>query len=554
MPPRRWYSGFHFLWTISLVLGGGCASMPFGGRMAVSEREPVIPEETKTASRSKPRTESKDDPKDVKPKTPVRERPPAIADRSAVPKKPIDPATQMLIDSELKDLPADERKRWKSYLASVEPSKIPLVLQKRAEGEIPPEVSQSPDDNDSKDDWTAQKLSRKKPSPLPIAGTDDRQKAPPSGLQQTAGEEVAAGNADSTPAIEIALEEETEQGAPPLAKDELERTALAEANAPAAEKHGLDAIKIWPQGKRGERSLTDRLSGGRISPLTPPWSRDSGAATEEKAAKAKAKLTPAPEKTVTTSPFQDTLRTDPQADYWQDELRKLISLMEAEASRPPADDRPAERQAHIQRQVYLRMLYLMAAEPEKAQLPIADVDVVDQEFWTSMFWGMSNYFDVEQTGDPGTRAAQTIAQLNAAARQLQSVADLELRNVSFSQQIDGWGLYDRFERDEFEPGQEVLLYSEIRNFSSEATAAGLYRTLISSTLEIVRAGQEDTVVEQVDLGQTDDQCRGRRTDFFHSYRMTIPAQLTSGAYQLRLSVEDKHTGRFATQTIGFTVR
>ena len=285
--------------------------------------------------------------------------------------------------------------------------------------------------------------------------------------------------------------------------------------------------------------------------MTVPWSRDPQQTAHDKASTHIPKSTAPP---VTPAPLVTPIRPDPKADYWQDELSKLISLMEAEASRPPEDNSLAQRQAHIQRQVYLRMLYLMAAEPEKAQLPIFDADTVDQEFWTSMFWGMSNYFDDEQTGDPGTRAAQTIAQLNAAARQLQSVADLELRSVGFCSRIDGWGLYERFERDEFEPGQAVLLYGELRNFSTESTPAGMYRTLVGSTIEIVKTGQEDTVLERNALGDTEDLCRGLRTDFYNSYRIDIPAHLTPGSYQLRLTVEDKLNGRFATQTLGFTIR
>ena len=461
----------------------------------------------------------------------------------------------MLIDSELKDLPAEERRRWKSYLAGVETSQIPHVLQKRAEGVVPPELTQPAMVADSKEDLPAIKLS----PPLGNESDDDLN-APNPEIQLSSGDQVeedrdasdssVANHSSKQHTIKIALEEEGLNDSS-KSQSSLEQTTHKQADPEASEKHGTR--KMWPPTKRGDRSLTDRISGGRIPPLTPPWSRESHPA-EEKSAKPPLKPTSPTEKPAVTAFIEDPVRPDPKSDYWQDELRKLISLMEAEAARPPVDDTPAERQAHIQRQVYLRMLYLMDAEPEKAQLPIADVEVVDQEFWTSMFWGMSNYFDVEQTGDPGTRAAQTIAQLNSAARQLQSVADLELRNVSFSSQIDGWGLYDRFDRDEFEPGQEVLLYGEIRNFSSEATPTGFYRTLVNSTIEIVRAGEEDNVLERNDLGDTEDHCRGLRSDFYNSYRITIPSRLTPGSYQLRLSVEDKLNGRFATQTIGFTVR
>ena len=533
MPSRRWHADLLLVWTCGLVLASGCASTPLGRRFARGEREPVIAEKSHAISRETPSDDSAEDPEEPPAKPPTRERPPAIADGATAKPRVIDPATQMLVDSELKDLPVDERRAWKSYLASVEPARIPHILQARSQGIVPPEVAAAAETADSQPKLPTRRITSRIHAPSktgePLPDSDTRLPD----LQQTAGND-APNPGDSE--IQIALDESTVQdtGTP----------------APAPERHGLDAIKIWPQVKRGERSFTDRLSSG-LPPLTVPWSRDPQPPAQEKIPQYKPKPTAPP---VTPAPIKTAVRPDPKADYWQDELTKLISLMEAEASRPPEDDSPAQRQAHIQRQVYLRMLYLMAAEPEKAQLPIFDADTVDQEFWTSMFWGMSNYFDDEQTGDPGTRAAQTISQLNAAARQLQSVADLELRSVGFCNRIDGWGLYERFDRDEFEPGQAVLLYGELRNFSTESTASGMYRTLVSSTIEIIKTGQEDTVLERNVLGDTEDLCRGLRSDFYNSYRIDIPAHLTPGSYQLRLTVEDKLSGRFATQTLGFTIR
>lgn len=563
MPSRRWQPRSLLIWTcFGLVLGSGCASMKLPGRLASREREPEI---TEQASRSRSDDDSGSQPgkaEKTDKKSPTREKPPAIADKSSSTTRKIDPATQMLIDSELKDLPAEERQQWKSYLASVETADIPQVLQKRAEGIIPPElesVSTSGDvaPQDTKSKLASNKLLPKKPSRSKDPHFESELEAPSPEIQLSSNQEEVStteGSAiepvDASKAIQIALEEEPAEE-PAKSQSEVEHASQKQADSSGMDKSGTR--KKWTTNLRGDRSLTDRISNARINPLTPPWSREQNP-TDEKAAKAPFNAKASPDNLPATAFNESPVRTDPKADYWQDELRKLISLMEAEAARPPVDESPAEKQAYIQRQVYLRMLYLMDAEPEKAQLPISDVMAVDQEFWTSMFWGMSNYFDVEHTGDPGTRAAQTIAQLNSAARQLQSVADLELRNVSFSPQIDGWGLYERYDRDEFEPGQEVLLYGEIRNFSSEATATGYYRTAISSTIEIVRTNEEDAVLERSDLGETEDLCRGQRADFYNSYRIAIPSHLSPGSYQLRLSVEDKLSHRFATQTIGFIVR
>ncbi len=536
MPLRRWHADFLLVWTYGLVLVSGCASTPLGRMFPGREREPVISEKSHAVSRETPSDPSRDRTADPQVKPPLRDRPPAIANSSIAKPRPVDPATQMLIDSELKSLPAEERKAWKSYLASVESDRIPHILQARTEGIVPPEIASAAETADSRGGSSSSPNTSRKPLPTAESQPRFHLDDPQSDLQQTAGESITSPEG-GTPAIQMALEETIPVGISP-----------PDSEVPTPERHGLDAIKIWPQGKRGERSFTDRLSSG-LPQLPGPWSRDPVPPAYDKTASA---LPVAPP--VTPAPLVASVKTDPQADYWQDELTKLISLMEAEAARPPEDDSPAERQAHIQRQVYLRMLYLMAAEPEKAQLPIFDAEEVDQEFWTSLFWGMSNYFDDEQTSDPSTRAAQTIAQLNAAARQLQSVADLELRSVGFCNRIDGWGLYERFDRDEFEPGQAVLLYGELRNFSTESTPAGMYRTLLNSSIEIFRTGQEDTVLERNDLGETEDLCRGLRNDFYNSYRIDIPAHLTPGSYQLRLTIEDKLSGRFATQTLGFTVR
>ncbi len=548
MPSRRWPAELLMVWTLSgLFLASGCASTPLGRRLAGGEREPVISEKSQPVSREKAEEHAFDEAAQPKAKTPTRERPPAIAENSSTPPRPFDPATQALIDTELKDLPAGERKRWRTYLSSVKQSQIPNILQDRTQGIVPPELAAAAEIADSESPLETRMAAPKKIAKNTDAESSPELNAPEPEVELVSGDDQKDIPADSLPAMQIGLDESGEADGQSI------HATPAEVAPLLTEKPPSDGTKFWQTGKRGDRSITDRLSAGRLAPLAAPWSRDPQT-PDEKSPKPKAKPVAPVDKAIVTAQIEDSIRPDPKADYWQDELKKLISLMEAEASRPAADDSPAEQQAHIQRQVYLRMLYLMAAEPEKAQLPIIGVEAVDQEFWTSMFWGMSNYFDDEQTGDPGTRAAQTIAQLNSAARQLQSVADLELRNVSFCQQIDGWGLYDRFDHDEFQPGQAVLLYGEIRNFSTEATAAGMYRTLVSSTIEIVKTGQEDAVLERNDLGVTEDQCRGLRSDFYNSYRIDIPAHLTPGSYQLRLTVEDKLNGRFATQTIGFTIR
>jgi len=478
--------------AVCLGLMCGCQSGPLSRLAMRSEREPVITSESAPALKKEP--SAKSTPVE-KPASSERKRPPSIADR--IKAKKLDGSN----NSQLLDL---------TKTAEAEP----LVADRDIEE---PKTSVPTESDDPSSD----------------AGESEPE------IELTSGEQLDSDKSvDATSAIEVSQSETVTESEPV--------DQLSEADAAEEEHRAIDGIKIWPQGKRDGKTIGERINAR----LTTPWTREGVVeAPPYKKRSEKAAVPPA-----TASPIVETpVRTDPTADFWQDELRKVISLMEAEAARPPEDDSPAEKQAHIQRQVYLRMLYLMAAEPEKAQLPLMGVEPTDQEFWTSMFWGMSNYFTDDPTMDPGARAAQTIAQLQTAARQLQSIADLEVRNANFSQRIDGWGLYDRFDRDEFEPGQAVLIYSELRNFHSEQTVSG-YRTLISSTVDVVRAGDEENVLQRFDLGEVEDQCRGLRTDFYNSHQINIPANLSAGAYRLRLTIEDRLSGRRATQTLGFIVR
>lgn len=169
-------------------------------------------------------------------------------------------------------------------------------------------------------------------------------------------------------------------------------------------------------------------------------------------------------------------------------------------------------------------------------------------------WALNDYFDQSRLPDRSDRATQTVAQLRTAIRKLQEQARLELRNVTFCHKIASYGNYERFERDEFNPGQPVLLYAEVANFTSETTAEGQYRTVLQSTIEIYKAGREGDLVERLTFPATEDLCRNYRQDYFHSYEFTIPARIALGPHVLKLTVEDQLSRKLATYSVNFTVK
>lgn len=235
-------------------------------------------------------------------------------------------------------------------------------------------------------------------------------------------------------------------------------------------------------------------------------------------------------------------------------LTQLIGFTENEVAQLSAGPDEERLRYYIQRHVYLRLLYVMSGQTERALQPIPDIAPADQEFWTQVLWGVTNYFDSRQIPNPADRATQTLSQFNNALLRLKERAQLELKNVSFCHNIESYGVYEKFPRDEFTPGQQVLIYTEIGNFHSELAGDGRYRTLLKSKLQFLRPGPNGEVIEEKDFPATEDLCRNHRHDYFHSYLVEIPSRSLPGPQVLKLVVEDELSHKLATHTLNFTVR
>ncbi|MFK7778704.1 MAG: hypothetical protein QM501_11420 [Gimesia sp.] len=250
-----------------------------------------------------------------------------------------------------------------------------------------------------------------------------------------------------------------------------------------------------------------------------------------------------------------TISSTQLADYSSaNQLEELIAVAEAEIAQLGAGSTQEEKQIFIEKHVYLRMLYLMAGQHERALEAIPGINPADQEFWQQTFWAVANYFDREAIPDQADRATQTVSQLRQATARLQENANLKLKNVAFCHKINSFGSYERFERDEYTPGRPVLVYSEIENFTSELTSDGMHRTLLKSKVQIFKAGTKGDLVAEIPFATTEDLCRNVRKDYFHSYKFEIPRNISLGPHIMKLTVEDEISQKVATYTQNFTVR
>lgn len=236
---------------------------------------------------------------------------------------------------------------------------------------------------------------------------------------------------------------------------------------------------------------------------------------------------------------------------FQSQLEQATAYLEQEVAALPVGTTPASQAAYIRKHVALRLLYLMGDHQERALTAIPGIPPAEQEFWQQLLWGVINSLDVEHMPQSKDRATQTITQLNSAVRRLQEQADLQIRNVAFCRQILYFGNYEKLPRNEFSPGQEALLYAEIDNFKSEPTAAGQYRTLLRSSVEILSPSGE--LRKQIEFPATEDLCSTYRRDYFHNYQFRIPERIPLGPHILKLTVFDELSGKLTSYSLNFSV-
>jgi hypothetical protein len=241
----------------------------------------------------------------------------------------------------------------------------------------------------------------------------------------------------------------------------------------------------------------------------------------------------------------------PVSAKWNEDLQRLIANAAAEVAQTGPGKTDVRKRNYIEKHVYLRMLFLMAGQQVRDG-PIPAIDPAEQEFWQQIFWGVSSYFDAEAIPDPQDRATQTTLQLRGALQRLQDRARLELRNVNFCHKISSFGNYERFQRDEFSPGQPVLIYAEVSNFKSEQSADGPFRTVLKSTIEIFNS--KGDLIQSMPFPPTEDLCQNQRRDYFHSYEFTVPPRIAIGPHVMKLTVEDQISQKLATYTLNFTVK
>lgn len=413
-----------------------------------------------------------------------------------------------------------ERDRWLSRLAAARPDQIASLLDERRQALI----ATDPLDDGSELDRPAE------PSVQQIILTEPNSNSP------EAADAVIEPAADSK-AFEHPL----------LSKDRLEAPRPGSSRAPAVEEPAGEVTPAEHRGFVGAVYDAFGVGGETLAARREVEGTTSIQLAEEDEAEP---TSPADAEEMVRDLKAAQFR---QSVFWQEDLDKLITLLEAQVAQQQPGGSPVTRELYIRQHVALRMLYLIASRRAEALQAIPSLPHDAQEFWTQMFWALASTFDDEAMPHSEIRAAATVAQLRAAIRQLAPHAQLDLQRTLFCRQIDGFGKFEAFEEDRFDPGQPVLIYTEVRNFQSQPTADGDFRTVLQSKITIREGNLTGPVVFEYELPQTEDRCLSRRQDYFHSYRIHLPQDLNPGPHVLTLEVLDGLSAKAGSSTMHFLV-
>jgi hypothetical protein len=315
---------------------------------------------------------------------------------------------------------------------------------------------------------------------------------------------------------------------------------------------GPDASGSKPEGAGAAASV----AGGAAPDDKTSQAAGATPAADKAAAPADAKATAVAASTANTpatakgddSPIKQVSHETPVDDKdqdWEPLLKKTIAALEKQVRDTP--DSPEAARA----QVKLRMLYLSAGRRDDALQTVTGVPHTEQEFWTDELYGLATYLDANRTSDNARRASDANRHLTTAANRLGELGSLGVRNLAFCTEVNSYGVYTPFEKTNFRPGQQVLLYAEIENFKSEQTPKG-YHTAVQCSYRIVDSTGRH--VSDHELPLTEEHCQNRRRDYFVRYFLTIPSRLYDGKYSLELTIEDTLARKIGQSSIDFTVK
>lgn len=377
-------------------------------------------------------------------------------------------------------------------------------------------------------------------------------------------QEAAAADHDSTSAISSSrtVAADSSDTAAPISEESEPRTqgsVQPEGSSPDSIDSSAQKVIVTEDAVPAEPTMLDRLRGlypGQSDEssrsrwrLPSPWSvfRDRGGVdVQDTADDADSDVQTAELNTNESASTVTT--TDPL-------LRQLIESTEQQIANWPRSPvgEPQEPQKLVRRHQDLRLLYLIADRPGDAISAIHALPAPEQDFWQEVMLGLAQFRATSGDNPRERRLTNTVGQFRSAVRRLVPVTSLRIRRIDICSEIRSFGRVVTFPANSFDPGQPILLYVELENFSARTTNDGSYETNFDAQLQFF-AEDGTEPIETEELSDISDLATSERVDYFQTFELNIPSHLESGRYRIQLKLVDRNSNRSAEGAVEFQVR
>jgi hypothetical protein len=225
----------------------------------------------------------------------------------------------------------------------------------------------------------------------------------------------------------------------------------------------------------------------------------------------------------------------------------LIEALESEIKQRRADSVSDEELPRLEQQ--LRLAYISSGRLDDAVSGVESLDATQREAYKNLMFGLGIWLSPDESRRPPLRSAKVLHSLRDATTELATAGKLEVKNLVFCERVDHFGWYTEFPRKEFQPRQQVILYTEVENFSAEHKGGAGYETELQGSYVILDSSGQEVASRQLQLDK--EVCRNHRRDYFLAYRIYMPEGIAPGRYRLELTVEDlKARGKYQGRKLG----
>jgi hypothetical protein len=221
------------------------------------------------------------------------------------------------------------------------------------------------------------------------------------------------------------------------------------------------------------------------------------------------------------------------------------SSLPAAGSADRAQPAPAAEPSALDSPASAALRCLLDRRPDQAVGQLKDVEQPRQDVLLGLLALSARFAEAGpvKAGDLG----ELVDRLDGLVAPLRPLAPLKIEHMCFCRRIKTFGVYDPLpDRAPFRADEQVQVYVELKNFATAEVRrpGGEIRHVIklASSYEIQderrRAVCGDTFQRD---GDTADESRTPRHDYFENYTFTVPPGLKPGLYTLVIRVDDLGT-------------